>query len=152
MNIKDVVWRRIQWVFMKKRLGYSDEEMKAFRQDPRNQDVVSKAPLLMNKTIIAEVVDSHGCNSQHKVGDKFYFDGLGNLITDMCPKRICIYALHAITPQVFAATELIYADVDPDQMRFKRAACFDVGLECGGFGRIVLEVTTVDRKDEPVQA
>ena len=152
MNIKDVVWRRIQWVFMKKRLGYSDEEMKAFRQDPRNQDVVSKAPLLMNKTIIAEVVDSHGCNSQHKVGDKFYFDGLGNLITGMCPKRICIHALHAITPQVFAATELIYADVDPSQMRFKRAACFDVGLECGGFGRIVLEVTTVDRKDEPVQA
>lgn len=147
MNIKGLVWRRIQWAFMRRRLGYDNEEMKIFQQNPRNQDVVSKAPTLINKTIIAEVVDSHGCNSEHKVGDKFYFDGLGNLITELCPKRMCIHALHAITPQVFAVTELIYAGVDPNEMRFKRAACFDVGLECGGFGRIVLEVRTEERKE-----
>jgi uncharacterized repeat protein (TIGR04076 family) len=147
MNMKDLIWRRIQWTFMKRRLGYDNEEMKIFQQNPRNQDVISKAPTLMNKTIIAEVVDSHGCNSEHKVGDKFYFDGLGNLITELCPKRICIHALHAITPQVFATIELIYAGVDPNEMRFKRAACFDVGLECGGFGRIVLEVRTEERKE-----
>ncbi len=29
--------------------------------------------------------------------------------------------------------------VDPNEMRFKRAAFFDVGLECGGLGRIVME-------------
>lgn len=63
------------WNFFQKHLGYTDEEMKKFRENPRNEDVLSKAPALMNKTIIAEVVDSHGCNSQHKVGDKFYFDG-----------------------------------------------------------------------------
>jgi hypothetical protein len=34
-------------------------------------------------------------------------------------------------------------------MRFKRAACFDVGLECGGFGRIVLEVRTEERIEQP---
>ena len=147
MNMKDLVWRRIQWTFMKRRLGFDNEEMKIFKQNPRNQDVVSKAPILMNKTIIAEVVDSHGCNSEHKVGDKFYFDGLGNLITELCPKRICIHALHAITPQVFTTNEFIYAGVDPNEMRFKRAACFDVGLECGGFGRIVLEVRTEERKE-----
>jgi hypothetical protein len=93
--MKNLVWRRIQWAFMKRRLGYDDEEMKAFQQNPRNQEVVSKAPTLMNKTIIAEVVDSHGCNSEHKVGDKFYFDGLGNLITGLCPKE---YASTPCTP------------------------------------------------------
>jgi hypothetical protein len=31
-------------------------------------------------------------------------------------------------------------------MRFKRAACFDVGLECGGWGRIVMEISVEDRK------
>ena len=146
MNMNDLIWRRIKWAFMKQRLGYSNEEMKTFQENVRNQDVVSKAPMLANKTIIAEVVDSHGCNSEHKLGDKFYFDGLGNLITELCPKRVCIHALHAITPQVFAATELIYAEINPNEMRFKRAACFDVGLECGGFGRIVLEVRTEERK------
>ena len=40
-----------------------------------------KAPALLKltqKTIIIEVVESHGCSSLHKVGDKFYFDGPGN--------------------------------------------------------------------------
>jgi hypothetical protein len=61
-------------------------------------------------------------------------------------KRICIYALHAITPQVFTVNELLYAGVDPNEMRFKRAACFDVGLECGGWGRIVMEIRVEDCK------
>ena len=131
---------------MKKRLGYTDEEMKNFRENPINEDILSKAPQLMDKTIVAEVVESHGCNSQHKVGDRFYFDGAGNLLTKLCPNRICAYALNAITPQIFSTNELFYAGVDPNEMRFKRAACFDVGLECGGWGRIVMEVKVEERQ------
>ena len=41
---------------------------------------------------------------------------------------------------VYAANELLYAGVDPNNMKFKRANCFDVGLECGGWGRVVLEL------------
>ncbi len=41
--------------------------MVKFKEDPRNQDVIAKGAELMNKTIVAEVVHSHGCNSQHKV-------------------------------------------------------------------------------------
>jgi uncharacterized repeat protein (TIGR04076 family) len=147
MDIRNVAWKTIQWKFIKKRLGYTDEQMKSFRENPRNADVLSKAPQVLKKTIIVEVMDSHGCNSQHRVGDKFYFDGSGNLLTERCPKRICVYALNAIMPQVFAATELFYAGVDPNEMRFKRAACFDVGLECGGWGRIVMEIKMEDLKE-----
>ncbi len=146
MGIKNLAWNSIKWKFIKKHLGYSNEEMKHFRENPRNEDILSKAPDLLKKTIIVEIVDSHGCNSQHKVGDKFYFDGAGNLLTKMCPKRICIYALNSISTQVFTANELLYAGVDPNEMRFKRAACFDVGVECGGWGRIVMEIKVKDRK------
>jgi hypothetical protein len=45
---------------MKERLGSTDEEMKIFRDNPRNEDVISKAPALLNKTIVVEVVASHG--------------------------------------------------------------------------------------------
>ena len=145
MGIRDAAWNKIKWNFIKKRLGYTNEEMKMFRENPRNEDVLSKAPMLLKKTIIAEVIDSHGCNSQHGVGDRFYFDGAGNLLTEMCPKRICVYALNAITPQLFTVNELLHAGVDPNEMRFKRAACFDVGLECGGWGRIVMEIKVEDR-------
>ncbi|MBI5031286.1 MAG: TIGR04076 family protein [Chloroflexi bacterium] len=141
MKLDERVWKIFQ-----RHLRYSDEELKTFRENPRNEDVLSKAPALMNKTIILEVVDAHGCNSQHKVGDKFYFDGAGNLITKLSPQKICVYALSSMAPLVFASNELFYAGVDPNQMRFKRTGCFDVGVQCGGWGRIVLELKMEDRK------
>lgn len=134
------------WDFVQKHLGYSDREMELFKGNPRNIDVLSKAPELMSKTIVAEVVASHGCNSQHAVGDKFYLDGAGNLLSKLCPNRMCIYAVSALKPAVFAVNELFYAGVNPNEMRFKRTGCFDVGVECGGWGKIVMEVRVEDWK------
>ena len=134
------------WNAMKEHLGYTDEEMKTFRENPRNADVLAKGPALLDKTIVVKVVESHGCNSQHKVGDTFYFDGAGNLLTKLCPKKICIYALNAVTMLIFASNELLYAGVDPNEIRFKRGGCFDVGVHCGGWGRIVMEITVKDRE------
>ena len=141
MKIDEGMWKLFQ-----QHLGYSDEEMKIFRENPRNEDVLAKAPSLMNKTIIAEVVESHGCNSQHKVGDKFYLDGAGNLISKLCPKRMCIFPMSSLAAIVFGAHELFYAGVDPNEMRFKRFGCHDVGVRCGGWGRIVLELSVEERE------
>jgi uncharacterized repeat protein (TIGR04076 family) len=141
MKINEDVWK-----FCQKHLGYNDDEMKKFRQNPRNEDVISKAPALMNKTIVFEVIESKGCNSQHKIGDKFYFDGSGNLLTKLCPKKICFGALNAMPPLIGMAHELFYAGVDPNEMRFKRAGCVDVGIQCGGWGRVVMELKFEDRK------
>ena len=135
-----------QWKLMQGHLGYTDKEMTLFKRNPRNKDVLSKAAALMNKTIIVEVVASAGCNSQHKVGDEFYFDGAGNLITSLSPKRICIYALASVDPLIFTSNELFYAGVDPNEMRFKRAGCFYVGVGCGGWGHIVLELRVEERQ------
>jgi uncharacterized repeat protein (TIGR04076 family) len=140
MSVSDQTWQ-----FMQQHLGYSDEEMKLFRENPRNEEVLAKAPEMMTKTIVCEVVESHGCASGHRKGDKIYFDGAGNLLSKMNPKRVCLFALANIVPGVFAAGELMYAGVDPNQMRFKRASCFDVGVRCGGWGQIVLELRVEDR-------
>lgn len=133
------------WKIMQKRLGYSDDELADFRKEPRNADVLAKSPELLNKIIILEVVESHGCNSRHKAGDKFYFDGAGNLLTELCPKKICAYSLNAALLMIYAANEMIYAGVDPNRMRFRRTGCIDVGLKCGGWGRVVLELRVEDR-------
>ena len=131
---------------LKTHFGYNDEEMKLFMENPRNEDVLAKGNALMNKTIVIEVVESHGCNSQHKAGDRFYFDGAGNLLTKLSPKKICIYALSPLAQLIFAANELFYTGTDPNEMRFKRAGCFDVGVRCGGWGHIVMEIKVEDRK------
>jgi len=133
---------------MKEHLGYNDEEMKRFRENPRNADVLAKGQELLNKTIVVEVVESKGCNSQHKVGDKFIFDGAGNLLTKKNPKRICIYALAPVAQMIFATNELIYAGADPNKIRFKRAGCFDVGVNCGGWGHIVMEIKVEERQKQ----
>ena len=39
------------WKFMQQHLGYTDEELELFRNNPKNADIMSKAPDLMNKTI-----------------------------------------------------------------------------------------------------
>jgi len=149
MTLRDMVWDAAKWKLMKSHLGYTDEEMKLFRENPRNEDVLSKAPALINKTIVLTVVESHGCNSQHKVGDKFHFDGAGNLLTKRCPGKVCVYALSSATSMIYASNELFYAGVDPNEMRFKRTGCVDVGVQCGGWGRIVLELSVHDRKGTP---
>lgn len=141
MKIDDATRNYIQSHF-----DYTDEEMKVFLENPRNTDVLSKAPLFANKTIVFEVVESHGCNSRHRKGDKLCFDGAGNLLTKRSPDRICIYALQAASGLIFAAGELLMAGVDPNEMRFKQTGCFDVGVKCGGWGRIVMEMKIEDRK------
>jgi len=132
--------------FIKSHFDYTDEEMQLWLENPRNQEAMLKTPALLQKTIIIEVVESHGCSSLHKVGEKFYFDGPGNLLTKLNPKRICIYALSEMERLIFAAQELFYAGIDPNEMRIKRVGCFDIGLKCGGWGRIILELKVVDRR------
>ena len=125
---------------IKRRFNYNDQDIVDFMKDPRNIELLNRSKEFQNKLIILEVVESKGCNSNHKVGDKFCFDYAGNLITDLCPSKICGYSLNAALMMVFTANEMFYAGVDPNEIRFKRSSCFDVGIECGGWGRIVLEL------------
>ncbi|MHB8084861.1 MAG: hypothetical protein ACYDHZ_03470 [Dehalococcoidia bacterium] len=135
------------WKFIQNHLRYSDEEMKIFRAEPRNGEVIAKGMGMLDKTIVAEVVEARGCDSGHKEGDKFYVDGRGlSLLTKLCPGKVCVFALHTLTMAMPAITELYYAGVDPNEIRFKRFGCPDVGVRCGGWGHIVMEIRMEDRK------
>ena len=46
MNVDESIWH-----YMKEHLGYNDEEMKRFRENPRNAAVLAKGQELLNKTI-----------------------------------------------------------------------------------------------------
>ncbi len=141
MKLDERTWKGVQ-----QHLGYNDEEMKQFRENPRNENVLSKTDVMLNKTIVAEIIESHGCDSGHKVGDKIYFDGRGiSLLTKLGPSRICIFALHSVALAMPALAELIYAGINPNEMRFKRFGCVDVGIQCGGWGHIVMELRVEDR-------
>ena len=73
--------------------------------------------------------------------------GDGNLISKWAPPRICVYALPAMAQAIFGMQELWYAGHDPNELCFRRAGCFDVGVRCGGWGNIVIEARCVDREE-----
>jgi len=123
-----------------KRFGYNQDELNLFKNNQRNRDLISRAREFDKKLFVLEVIESKGCNSNHKIRDKFYFDYAGNILTQLCPPKICGYSLNSAMMMIFTANEMLFAGVDPNEIRFKRASCFDVGIECGGWGKIVLEL------------
>jgi len=139
-----VVKRTIIKKILKRRLGYSDEEMEKFLQNPKNKEILSMVQDLTKKRLVLEVVESHGCNSQHKVSDRFIFDAFGNLQTRLCPDQVCMFMLAPAQNLLYAGMELLLSGVDPNEMKFNRTNCIDVGLECGGWGRVVVELKAED--------
>ncbi len=135
------------WQLLQAHLGYDDEQMALFRADPNKVKIMSKAPLLQQKTIVFEVIESHGCNSQHHVGTRFFFSADGNLITTMAPKRVCAFLLPVMCQLSVTLQELIYADTDPNESAFRRAGCPDVGVAGGGWGKVVIEAQVMDRQE-----
>ncbi len=125
------------WEMVKAQLGYDDEEMAQFRNNPKTAGIVAKLPLLMQTKFVCEVIKSGGCGAQHRVGDKLYFDGFGCLIPEMNPKRTCAFAISSISQLIWTAQELVYAGVDPNEMHLNKVCCIDVGVKCGGIGNVV---------------
>lgn len=47
-----------------------------------------------------------------------------------------------------AAGELLFHDIDPGRIPFKRFGCMDVGLKCGGWGHAVMALS-IQESDMP---
>jgi uncharacterized repeat protein (TIGR04076 family) len=136
---------KTDWESFRKSMGYSPEELETFRSHANNEYVVENAARLDKWRIVAEVVESHGCAAGHKVGDKIYLSPHGVLEADSSPARICLQALPALASAVAVFQERIIAGLSPDPYLFKRVGCVDVGVGCGGWGHIALNLYAVLR-------
>lgn len=129
------LWNRFQ-----EHMAYTDEEMEVFRSDPEKVKMVTQTPDFVKCKIIAEVIESHNCHAHHKVGDKFVMTAGGVIISEECPKRICMFALGPITNILPACYEIIFTQSDPAYERSKLVQCTDIGLDKGGWGKILMKV------------
>jgi uncharacterized repeat protein (TIGR04076 family) len=134
MDVEEI-WRRFQ-----KHMGYSDEEMKTFRSDPRKVQMVTQTPEFIKRRVIAEVIESQGCHARHRVGDRFVMTPGGQLIADQCPKKMCMFALGPVSQILPVIYERLMAKSDPDCERFNIVQCTDIGLDKGGWGKILMKV------------
>ncbi len=133
-------------IFMavKDRVGYTDEQFELFKKHSYPYNILQNNVIenLLTTTVIFEVVESNNCNIQHKVGDKFYFNAEGYMITEKCPDKICPFIMPYFSRMMWLIMERIYEGRDPLPI-FTFGHCDDVGVECGGMGRIRVEIKIV---------
>ena len=129
------IWKRFQ-----KHMGYTDKELELFRSDPEKVKMVTETPDFVKCNVIAEVIESHGCHAGHKVGDKFVMTAGGQLLSDKCPSRMCLFALGPVSNSLPAIFERLYTKSDPNFERSQIVQCTDVGLDKGGWGKIIMKV------------
>jgi uncharacterized repeat protein (TIGR04076 family) len=141
-----------RWKKFQEAQGYTDEEMAIYRSNPRYIKAMEHAPKFMTHKIIVEVVESHNCNAGHKVGDKFVLTGNGYLIADESPKYMCIHALAAFAPYIYAMWDRMYEDLDLDGLLFPLVHCPDCGVKRGGWGECIMKVYAIEvPKEERVK-
>ena len=129
------------------RVGYTDPEMETFREGEHRVRHVKRlsnaAPIY---SIEAEVVEARHCNSGHEKGQKFVLDVDGNFITKLCPKKMCVYLISQLTIPVALINERLSEGHDPQGFHFMRyVKCPDVGVECLGYGEVMLKVQVIPR-------
>ena len=134
MEIEEI-WSRFQ-----KHMEYTDEEMVVFKSDPIKVKMVTQTPEFVKCRVIAEVIESHGCHAKHRVGDRFVLTPGGQLVEDECPKGMCISALAEISKVIPAISERLLNNSDPQVERVDIVQCPDVGLDKGGWGKILMKV------------
>lgn len=134
MDVEEI-WRRFQ-----KHMGYSDKEMAVFRSDPEKVKMVTERPEFVKCRVVAEVIESQGCHAKHRVGDRFVMTAGGQLISEECPKRMCMFALGPVANMLPAIYERLIGRSDPEFKRYNIVQCTDVGLDKGGWGKVLMKV------------
>ena len=134
-KIDEAIYQAVQ-----QRVGYTDAQMKLFKKHPYSRKILTSRAIndLLGTTLILEVVKSRNCNVGHKVGDKFYFNCEGYMITKKCPDKICPALMPYMTRMMWLVQERIYEGLDP-KPTFPVGHCDDVGVECGGMGEVIME-------------
>ena len=129
------------------RVGYTEADLKQFQEDdPRLRQMERLGRAAARYSIQAEVVKARNCNSGYQPGDKFILDVNGNFITKLCPARLCVYAISQLAVPVALINERLGEGLDPNQFHFMhQVRCLDVGVECGGYGEVMLEIKIVPR-------
>lgn len=131
-----------------KRVGYSETELEKFKEGGhRVRQIERLSPASKRYSIEADVVKSRGCNSGYKIGDKFMMDVDGNFISKLCPKRMCVYLISQLSIPVALINERLSEGLDPKQFHFMHyVRCLDVGVDCSGYGEVMLRVQVVPRQ------
>jgi len=132
-QIQEAVWQSVQSI-----MGYSDKEMEIFQNQPRTKKIVSRFENLIKVPVIIEVKKSHGCIAGHKIGDFYIFPRGGFMDTKNSSPQLCPFLMPPMTRIMWILQERVWEGLEPLPL-YAAGQCDDVGLDCNGWGRVVVE-------------
>lgn len=129
------------------RVGYTKLQLDSFHEGAhRIRHVERLSEAAPHYSIEAEIVEAKHCNSGHQIGQKLILDMDGNFITKLCPKKMCVYLISQLAIPVALINERLSEALDPGNFHFMRyVKCLDVGVECLGYGEVMLKVRVIPR-------
>ncbi|MBW2412843.1 MAG: hypothetical protein JRF72_23850 [Deltaproteobacteria bacterium] len=129
------------------RVGYTKSQLDLFHEGRhRIRQVERLSQAAPHYGIEAEVIDAQNCNSGHQIGQKFILDADGNFISKLCPKKMCVYLISQLAIPVALINERLSEALDPNDFHFMRyVKCPDAGVECMGYGQVMMKVRVVPR-------
>ena len=129
------------------RVGYTESEVEKFHEGGHRIRQVKRLPHAASLySIEAEVANAKRCNSGHTVGQKLILDVDGNLISKLSPKKMCVYLISQLTIPVALINERLSEGLKPNDFHFMRyVRCPDTGVECYGYGEVMLKIQVVSR-------
>lgn len=139
---------RKEFIAFGKRVGYSQNELDTINgADPRVRHVAQLTKVASKYSIFARVVSARHCNSGYREGDRFVIDVDGNFINKLCPPRICVYLASQMMIPVALINERFSEGLDPERFHFmRRLQCQDCGVENGGYGQVMVEMSVGPRQ------
>lgn len=129
------LWKRIQ-----RALALTDKQVDMVKASPHRRKLLESGPEQVRRKIVAEVVEAQNC-AAHGVGAKYVIRANGVLRVDDNSGRLCVSVLSLLYPVVDAVSNALAEGYDPKPFAERFIRCPDTGIECGGYGRVLLKVT-----------
>ena len=145
-NSKSVQVPEEMWQGVKDLMGYSDKELEVFKKQPRTKKIVSRLEGLQQASVIFEVKKSHGCIAGHKQGDHYVFPNGGSMDLKNSTQSLCPFLMPPMARIMWILQERVWEGLDPLPL-YAAGQCDDVGLDCNGWGRVVIEARLLDRAE-----
>jgi hypothetical protein len=123
---------------MQKRMGYSDEQMQSFLQNPRNKRILAQREEMAKINVVFEIVKAEGCALGHQAGEKFVFPKCGAMDLKSSAPKLCAFLMPPMTRLTWLIHERMWEGLEPMPL-FEMGQCDDVGADCGGWGRVLIQ-------------
>lgn len=126
-------WERVQ-----ERLGFTDDELRIFRSNPAHIKTIENGVKFAKMMMVVEVLEANNCVAGYKIGDRFIVDSDGLLVTEKCPQKLCVGAIHAFKILVDRMWQAFFDD--STEILHNTVCCPDVGVHKGGVGTVTMRI------------